>query len=56
VRHPEDTELVSLSGAPPRSEERFVAVSFLGGAKCDVRVIGLSPRRVEAATGAASNP
>lgn len=34
-------ELVSLSDAPAHDAERFVAVPFLEGAQCNVRVIRL---------------
>lgn len=35
------TELVSLSDAPAHDAERFVAVAFLEGRQCNVRVIRL---------------
>lgn len=36
-----EMELVSLSDAPAHDAERFVAVPFLEGAQCNVRVIRL---------------
>ncbi len=39
-------KIVSLAGAPGHDPERFVAVPFLEGAHCNVRVIRLGPGQV----------